>query len=86
MQEYDKTSQNQTLCLVLNNKDISNKYTITVRKKFDTLQEITETLTPKDEYENFNVHMRAAAECIPTKPKAKQSFTGDNSSKEKKNR
>ena len=41
-----------------NNRDISDKYTIILRKKFDALQEISETLTPNDEYVNvFNVHM-----------------------------
>ena len=51
---------------LLNNRDISNKYMITLRNKFDALQEISETLTPNDEYENFiNAHMEAAAECIP---------------------
>ena len=48
---------------------MSNKHTVTVRNKFDTLQEISETLTPNDEYENFvNANMEAAVECIPTKP------------------
>ena len=53
---------------LLNNKDISNKYTITLRNKFDALLEISKTLTPNDEYENFvNANMEAAAaECIPT--------------------
>ena len=55
-----------------NTRDISNKYTITLRIKFDELQEISEKLTPKDEYKNFvNAHMEAAAECIPTKLRAK---------------
>ena len=45
---------------------------ITKRNKFNTLQEISETLTPNDEYENFvKAHIEAAAECIPTKLKAK---------------
>ena len=57
---------------MLNNRDISDKYTITLRNKFDGLQEISETVTPNDEYENFvNAHMEAAAECIPTKLRAK---------------
>ena len=37
----------------LNNGDIRDKYTLTVRNKFDVLQEISETPTPNDEYENF---------------------------------
>ena len=51
-----------------NNRNISDKYTIALRNKFDAIQEIFETPTTKDEYENFvNVHAEAAAECIPTK-------------------
>ena len=57
---------------MLNNRDISNKYTITLRNKFNALQEIPLTLTSYDEYGNFvNAHMDAAAECIPTKQRAK---------------
>ena len=53
---------------LLNNRDISDKYTLTLRNKFDALQEISETLTPNVEYENFvNAHIEAATECIPTK-------------------
>ena len=52
---------------LLNNKNISDKYTITLRNKFDA-QEISETLNPNDEYENFvNARIEATAECIPTK-------------------
>ena len=41
---------------------------VTVR---NSLQEISETHTPNDEYENFiTTHMEAAAECILTKPRA----------------
>ena len=35
---------------LLNDKDISDKYTITLRNKFDALQEISEAPTPNDEY------------------------------------
>ena len=57
---------------LLNNRDIKDKYTLTLRNKFDALQEITETPTPNDEYENFvNAHLEAATECIPTKQRAK---------------
>ena len=46
-----------------------DKYTLTLRNKFNALQEIPETPTANDEYENFvNTHLEAAAECIPTKP------------------
>ena len=56
----------------LNNRDIRDKYTLALRNKFDAQQEISETPTPNDEYENFvNAHVEAAAECIPTKQKAK---------------
>ena len=66
---------------LLNNRDIWNKYTITLRNKFDALQEISETLTLNDKYENFvNAHMEAAAEYIPIKLRAKQSSMGDTSS------
>ena len=57
---------------LLNNNIISNKYTITLRNTFDARQEISETSTPKDEHRNFvNVHIQAAAECIPTKLRTK---------------
>ena len=57
---------------LLNNRDIRDKYTLTLRNKFDALQEISKTPTPNDEYENFvNAHIEAAAECIPTKHRAK---------------
>ena len=57
---------------LLNNRDIRDKYTLTLRNKFDALQEISETPTPNDEYENFvNAHLEAAAECIPTKQRTK---------------
>ena len=56
---------------LLKKRDISDRYTITLRNKFGALQEILETLTPNDEYKNFvNAHMEAAAECIPTKLRA----------------
>ena len=43
-----------------------------LRNKFDPLQEISETPTLNDEYEKFvNAHLEAAAECIPTKQRAK---------------
>ena len=42
---------------------ICNKFTIALRNKFDSLQEILETLTSNDEYEKFvNAHMEAATE------------------------
>ena len=40
-----------------------------MKSKFDALQEISETPTPNDQYENFvNAHLEAAAEYMPTKP------------------
>ena len=57
----------------LTDRDISNKYMVTVKNKFDILQEISERNIPNDEYENFitvNTEV-AAAECIQTKPRAK---------------
>ena len=48
-----------------NNRDIRDKYTL-------TLQEISETPILNDEYENFvHDHLEEAAECIPTKEKSK---------------
>ena len=52
----------------LNNRDIRDKYTLTLRNKFDALQEISETHTPNDDDGNFvNANLEAAAECITTK-------------------
>ena len=57
---------------LLNNRDIRDKYVLEWRNRFKTLQEKTEKSTPNDEYENFvNVHLEAAAKCIPTKLKTK---------------
>ena len=57
---------------LLNNWDIRDKYTLTLRNEFDALQEKTETHSPNDEYGNFvNVHFEAAAEIIPTKQRTK---------------
>ena len=58
---------------MLNNRDISDKWTITLRNKVDALQKISETPTPNDEYENIvTAYMEAAAaEWIPTKLTAK---------------
>ena len=55
-----------------NNRDIKDKYTLTLRNKFDALQEKTDAHTLNEKYENFlNAHLEAAAECIPTKQRAK---------------
>ena len=44
------------------------------KNKFNARQEISETPTPNDEYENFvNAHLEVAAECISTKQKVKPS-------------
>ena len=57
---------------LLNNKDIRGKYVITLRNKFDELQEKTETRTLNNEYENFiNTHLEAAKKYIPTKHRTK---------------
>ena len=56
---------------LLNNRDIRDKYTLMLRNKFDVLQEISETPTPNDEYENFvNAHLEVAAEFLPIKQRA----------------
>ena len=45
---------------------------VTVRNKFNTLPETSERHSPNDKYENFvTAHTEAAAECIPSKLRAK---------------
>ena len=57
---------------LLRNRNIRDKYALTLKNKFNALQEKTEKHAPNDEYENFvNAHLEAAAECIPTKQRAK---------------
>ena len=57
---------------LLNNRNISDKYVLKLRNRFETLQEKTEKSTPNDEYENFvHAHLDAAAKCIPIKLKTK---------------
>ena len=59
---------------LLNDRDIRDKYVLELRNRFETLQGKTEKGTPNDEYENFvNAHFEAAAKCIPTKPRTKNS-------------
>ena len=56
---------------LLNNRNIRDKYALTLRNKFDALQK-SETHTSNDEYKHsVNAHSEAAAECIPTKQRAK---------------
>ena len=55
---------------LLNNKDINDKYTITLRNKVDALQKILEASTLNDKYENFvNTHIEAATDAYQTKKK-----------------
>ena len=57
---------------LLNKRDIIDKYTLTLRNKFEALQETSEIPTLNDEYEGFvYAHLEATAECIPTKQRAK---------------
>ena len=52
--------------------EINDKYTKTLRNKFDVLLEISETFTLNVDYVNFvNAHMEAATDCILTKLNAK---------------
>ena len=61
---------------LLNNKDIRDEYVIALRKKFDALQEKTETHTPNDEHENcVNAHLEAATKYILTKYRTKPRVT-----------
>ena len=47
--------------VLLNNRDIRDKYVLELRNRFETLEEKTEKGTPNDEYENFvNAHLEAA--------------------------
>ena len=56
--------------VLLNNRDIRDKYVLELRNRFETLQEKTEKGTPNNEYENFvEAHLEAASKCIPTKPR-----------------
>ena len=57
---------------LLDNRDIKDKYALTLRNKYGAQREKTETHTPNDEYENFvSAHLEAAAEYIPTKQRTK---------------
>ena len=59
---------------LLNNIDIRDKYTLTLSKKYDPLQEPTETPTPNEEYESFvNAHLEEPVGFIPTKKRRKSS-------------
>ena len=61
---------------LLNNRDIRDGYTLTLRNKIDALQEISETTTPNGGYEIFvNAYLEATEECIPTKQRAKRRVT-----------
>ena len=65
MDKYLKTS-------ALTNRDINNKYTVTIREAFNTLLGLSETQTPNDKYEYLvNDPMEVAAECISAKPRDK---------------
>ena len=57
---------------LISNRDISDKYMIILRNKFNAFLEISKTLTPDEKYENFiNAHIETATECMPTKLEAK---------------
>ena len=52
--------------------DINKQNTVNIRNKFDTLQKTFKRLIANDEFENIvTTDKEAAAECIPTKPRAK---------------
>ena len=54
------------------NCDISNQFTVSVRNKFDRLQETSERHTPNDEYERFlTTHIETASKCVPSKGRLK---------------
>ena len=57
---------------LLNNRHIRGKYALTLRNKFDALQEKKETYTLNDGYENIvNAHLEEAAEYTPTNHRTK---------------
>ena len=58
--------------VLLNNRDIRDKYVLALRNRFKTLQEKTEKVTPNDKYENFvNAHLEVAAKYILIKSRTK---------------
>ena len=68
----------------LNNRDINNKYMITLGNKFEALQEISKIFTPNDKYKNYvHTHMEAAVECITTKLRDKHSPMEDSGNMKK---
>ena len=70
---------------LLNHRNIRGTFTLTQGNKFDALQDISETPTASDKYENFvNAHLEAAAEFIPTKQRAKPKVTRETLSVRKK--
>ena len=70
---------------LLSNRDIRDKYTLTLRNKFDALQEKSETHTLNNEYKNVvNARLESAAECIPTKQRAKLRVPWETSAVRKK--
>ena len=63
---------------LLNNRDITDKYTLALRNKYDALQEQKNTHNPNEEYENFvNTQLEVAAEFIPTKQRTKYRVPGE---------
>ena len=56
--------------VLLNNRDIRDKYTLALRNKYDALQERTEKYTLNEEYINF-VNAQLEAAFIPTKQRTK---------------
>ena len=53
--------------VLLNNRDIRDKYVLELRNRFETLQEKTEKRYPK-----WRAHPEAVEKCIPTKPRTKR--------------
>ena len=58
---------------LLSNDDIRNRYTITVRNRFDHHQQDTDHHTPNSTYDNFvTAHSEAAVDCVQLKLKVKR--------------
>ncbi|XP_063587867.1 uncharacterized protein LOC134765253 [Penaeus indicus] len=61
------------------NTNIQDKYTVTVRNRFQILQTDNNNNDPNETYMNFvKAHKQAAQECIPLKPKRQQKIPWEN--------
>ena len=60
-------------------------YTVTVRKKIDTLRETRERHTANNDCEMFlTIHLQTVADCVPTKPRSTYRVPFETTTKNKK--